>query len=314
MKSHEDYDTMIQLFIDDELPEGEREEFLAHFKNCGDCQKILEEAKAFSETVRRARPQVQAPAALRARVLNQMDRRTHNKAGLTALTQIQAAVRLYWRPLSMAAMLCIVVGGGLSISHFRRVSLANDFIRSAVANHRKFEVETSLDITSSSPQEVSSWFAQRVSFPFRMPNAGIASDDRAKYKLMGGRLVDFGGQRAALVVFQMPNNRISLLVSSDKLAKAMGGKITQSSGLRFHARDMNELHIATWDNKGLTYALVSSVAMGSSGSCSTCHRSSATGVAKNKKPQDVVEHVLQASEKNPLQEIIPNSVGVSAGR
>ena len=65
MKNHEDFDTMIQLFIDDELSKGEREQFLAHFKDCGDCQKSLEEAKAFSEAVRRARPQVQASAAPR---------------------------------------------------------------------------------------------------------------------------------------------------------------------------------------------------------------------------------------------------------
>ncbi len=50
--------------------------------------------------------------------------------------------------------------------------------------------------------------------------------------------------------------------------------LTLSDGLCFHARDLDDLHVATWGNKGLTYALISSVAMGSSRSCSTCHRNS----------------------------------------
>jgi anti-sigma factor RsiW len=122
---------------------------------------------------------------------------------------------------------------------------------------------------------VAAWFAQRVSFPFRIPNEGIASDDRAKYTLAGGRLVDFGGERAALLVFRLPHDRISLLVSSDRLAKATGGRIVRSGALSFHAKELSDLHVATWDNKGLTYALVSNVTVGDSHTCSACHRDSA---------------------------------------
>jgi hypothetical protein len=38
---------------------------------------------------------------------------------------------------------------------------------------------------------------------------------------------------------------------------------------------LGDLHVATWDNKGLTYALVSKVSMGNSQACSSCHRDSA---------------------------------------
>jgi hypothetical protein len=135
-----------------------------------------------------------------------------------------------------------------------------------------------------------------------MPNAGIAADDRAKYTLAGGRLVKFGGEPAALVEFRMPNNRISLLVSSDKLASATGGKVTRSDGLSFHAEDVGEFHVATWDNKGLTYALISSIAMASSGSCSSCHRDSPAATAAMKSSHDTF---LRAQ---PLPEISANQV------
>lgn len=143
-------------------------------------------------------------------------------------------------------------------------------------------------------------FTQRVSFPFRMPNAGIAADDRTKSTLAGGRLVDFGGEPAALLEFRMVNNRISLLVFSDKLAAASGGRITHSDGLSFHAKDLGELHVATWDNKGLTYALISSVTIGSSHSCSACHKDSPTATAI---PRSSLDALLLAT---PLPEITAN--------
>lgn len=172
------------------------------------------------------------------------------------------------------------------MSHLRRELRAGNFVDAAIAEHCGSGYGRPLDVQSSSPDVVAAWFAQRVSFPFRMPNAGIAADDRAKYTLAGGRLVKFGEEPAALLEFRMPNNRISLLVSSDKLAAATGGKVTRSAGLRFHARDLGELHVATWDNKGLTYALISSVAMGSNRPCSTCHRDSPAATATLKRSHE----------------------------
>lgn len=82
--------------------------------------------------------------------------------------------------------------------------------------------------------------------PFRLANDGIAADDRAQYTLIGGRLVTFGGQPAALVEFRTPSNRVSMLISSDKLATATGGTVTRSTGLKLHASNMGGLHVATW--------------------------------------------------------------------
>jgi anti-sigma factor RsiW len=278
MKNHDDYSVMIQLLIDDELKGQEREDLICHLKDCASCQEEVEEAKAFSKRVRDARPQVEAPPALRAKILSRMSNPT-SQATSSPLVQKRSAVRTHWRPLAAAAMFLVAVAGVLSISYLRREARAGNFVDAAVAEHRRAGDGRPLDVQSSSPDVVAAWFAQRVSFPFRMPNAGIAADDRAKYTLAGGRLVKFGGEPAALLEFRMPNNRISLLVSSDKLAAATGGKATRSDGLNFHAKDLGKLHVATWDNKGLTYALISSVAMGSTRSCSTCHRDSPASTA-----------------------------------
>jgi anti-sigma factor RsiW len=301
MKNHDDYNVLIQLFIDDELKGQEREDLISHLKDCASCQEELEEAKAFSARVRGARPQVETPPALREKILSLMSDPT-NQAISNPLIKIRFVVRPPWRSLAAAAMLLIAVAGVLSISYLRREVRAGSFVDAAVAEHRGAGDGRQLDVQSSSPDVVAAWFAQRVSFPFRMPNAGMAADDRAKYTLAGGRLVKFGGEPAALLEFRMPNNRISLLVTSDKLAAVTGGKVTRSAGLSFHAKDLGELHVATWDNKGLTYALISSVAMGSNRSCSTCHRDSPAATATLKRSHERFWHA------QPLAELSTNQV------
>ncbi|WP_035351898.1 anti-sigma factor family protein [Edaphobacter aggregans] len=290
IKNHDDYGVMIQLLIDDELTGHEREDLISHINDCASCQEELEEAQAFSARVRSARPQVEAPAALREKILSNINNSTNR------------SVRAYWRPLAAAAMFLVTVGVVLSLSYLRRESRAMSFVEAAIAEHRISSNDRSLDVESSSPEVVATWFAQRVSFPFRMPNEGIAADDRAKYTLAGGRLVTFSGQPAALVEFRMQNNRITLLVTSDKLVTATGGKITSSGGLRFHASDRGELHVATWNNKGLTYALISAVAMGSSRSCSFCHRDSPAATTTMKSPHDTFLY------PQPMPEISANQV------
>jgi anti-sigma factor RsiW len=301
MNNHDDYSVMIQLMIDDELTGQEREDLVSHLNDCASCQEELQEAKALSAIVRGARPQVEAPAALREKILSHMSDPT-NRSTSDPLVQKRSALRAYWRPLAAAAMFLVAIGVVLSLSYLRRESRAMSFVEAAIAEHRISGNGRSLEVESSSPEVVAAWFAQRVSFPFRMPNAGIAADDRAKYTLAGGRLVKFGGEPAALVEFRMPNNRISLLVSSDKLASATGGKVTRSDGLSFHAEDVGEFHVATWDNKGLSYALISSIAMASSRSCSSCHRDSPAATAALKSSHDTF---LRAQ---PLPEISANQV------
>jgi anti-sigma factor RsiW len=282
MKTHDENLTMIQLLVDNELSDREREDLLDHLQECVVCHQEFEDTKACSDRVRQARPRIVASDALRQRVLKELNTPANNVvsmagAAATASTAVRRLSSLFhWKPLAVAAaILCIAVGGALSIPVLQRASRANRFIDAAVADYHSSADDSLLDVRSSSPQVVAAWFARRVSFPFRIPNEGVASDDRAKYTLAGGRLVDFGGERAALLVFRLPHDRISLLVSSDRLAKATGGRIVRSGELRFHAKELSDLQVVTWDTKGLTYALVSKVSMGNRQACSSCHRDSA---------------------------------------
>jgi anti-sigma factor RsiW len=271
-----DHSSQIQLYLDNELTGSDAEEFLAHLDPCESCRREMEEAESFSRRLKQARPFAVASAALRERI----EKLVATQAALEPEMPVQQSKVLVMSSrkktirysLAFAAMLLLVVGGRLLVSRVRVESNANSFVATAMDSHRALsDAALKLDVQSESPSVVSAWFSQRVSFPFRMPNAGIAADDLAKYKLCGGRLVTFGGERAALLVFRVSQNPVTVLITPDRHARAIGGNVTYSGGIKFHALDRDRMHVVTWENKNLTYALTSNITGSTARACSSCH-------------------------------------------
>jgi len=267
----------IELYLDGELIEDEKPGFLSHLDTCSDCKKAFEEAKELSTLIRSTRPSISAPESLRQNVLRMM----HEQPGLTNVEpfpQPKAVTgkaiigkRTTWI-LVAAAAICCAIGSILALAHLRSRSGAEDMIRLALLAHQGIEQHTlPLDVTSDSPQTVSAWFSNRVPFQFRMANSGIAADSQAKYKLTGGRLMTVRGERAALLSFKLPDQIVSMLVASNRIASAMGGKTFDSDGVTFHSRNRGQFHIVSWNNQGLTYVMISRMSMGDTRNCLKCH-------------------------------------------
>lgn len=271
-----DYRSQIQLYLDNELTSSDAEEFLAHLEHCECCQREMQETEAFFRRLRQARPFAFAPTALHERIARLAKTQAVlepeiviHESKVQVVTFRKKAMRY---SLALAAMLFLVVGSLITASRLRVESNADRFVATAIDTHRALsDAALQLDVQSESPNVVSAWFSQRVSFPFRMPNAGIAADDLAKYKLRGGRLVTFGGEPAALLVFQLSKEVVSVLIAPDRHARAIGGRVTYSDGIKFHALDRDRMHVVTWENKNLTYALTSNITGSAARPCSTCH-------------------------------------------
>jgi anti-sigma factor RsiW len=256
-----DRSSQIQLYLDNELTGSDLEEFLAHLEYCASCQNVMEEAETFSRRLAQARPFAVAPASLRERIANLAATQAAlnpemplHESKVLVMSSRKKTIRY---TLALAAMFFLVVGGLLLVPRLRVESNANSFVATAIDSNRALsDAALQLDVQSESPSVVSAWFSQRVSFPFRMPDAGIAANDLAKYKLRGGRLVTFGGERAAVLVFQLSQNLVTVLIAPDRHARAVGGNVTYSDGIKFHALDRDRMHVVTWENKNLTYAML----------------------------------------------------------
>ena len=300
-----DRSSQIQLYLDNELIGCDREDLLAHMEYCPSCRSQMKEAQAFSRRLAQARPFAVAPASLHERIANLAATQAAVKPEIPLLQSnvlvMSSHKKTLQYALALAAMLFLVVGGLLLVPRLRVESNANSFVATAIDSHRALsDAALQLDVRSESPSVVSAWFSQRVSFPFRMPDAGIASNDLAKYKLRGGRLVTFGGDRAALLVFQLSQNLVTVLIAPDRHAHAIGGNVSYSDGIKFHALDRDQMHVVTWENKNLTYALTSNILGSSAHACSACHEGASSEVTSSR--SQPIHWILEARSSLDLQQ------------
>jgi anti-sigma factor RsiW len=262
--------TRIQLYVDGELTLEERDDFLAHVEHCLTCSVALEEAKAQSAYIRGARYSVSAPDSLRNAVTLKLQDAARAGSGPRIVQRNSSRMRV-WSWAAVAAMLLVVAGGVLAFNQHRQKK-NNPMIQTAVLAHQQLErSETPLDISSDSAEVVSSWFANKMSFPFQMANSGIATEDKAKYKLNGGRLLTIGSERVALLSFTQSHNIVSMLVGPDRLLKASGGTTVESDGIVLHSQRRQSFHVVTWNTRGLSYVLTYRSPVDSKGNCSKCH-------------------------------------------
>jgi anti-sigma factor RsiW len=268
-------------YLDGELSRQELESFRAHLQVCLNCRMRLEQERELSGVLRRSRPLYRAPEELRRHVFEilrqQPAARGAPGVGERLLRTVQRPFQnrwphlpgwSMWVPTLVAVSLCLIVAP----SAVQRVHAAN-YVETAVAAHRSY-LEGSLpsEIQSDSPTLVSAWFADKVPFDFRLPADRGGSP---LYRLTGARLVSYRGHNAALVIYETQREKISLVVASNEYAAIAGGDEVRSGNLVFHYFSREKFKVITWDNHGLSYALVSSLSASARESCLVCHQSMA---------------------------------------
>jgi len=112
----------------------------------------------------------------------------------------------------------------------------------------------------------------KVPFAFRLP---AAQGSNPLYRLAGARQLNYRGQHAALVIYETPREKISLLAASNTCAAIAGGDEVRAGNLVFHYFGREHFKVITWSNHGLSYALVSSISASARESCLVCHQNMA---------------------------------------
>jgi anti-sigma factor RsiW len=286
MSACDDYRSMVPLFMDDELRGYELQDFQRHIGECAECKRVLAQEQALSHLLHRNRPLYHAPEVLRASVSRILSSEAH--AGLRVPDRLRRRVlRMLTSPLRNTVRPAfrwkqMVAFGLLTALIFffipptvQRVR-ANAFVETAAATHRSYlEGNLPMELRTSSPADVTAWFAGKVPFHFQLPESQQTASGQQIYWLVGSRLVNFEGTYAALTTYETRQQKVSLLVVSDRSARAEGGEEVQSGRLTFHDHTVGGLNVITWSNHGLTYALVSSLPRSARQSCLVCHQNMA---------------------------------------
>jgi len=282
MNRCDEHHTGILLYLDNALTGQKLEDFRAHLADCSDCRERLVEERALSSLLRQTRPLHLAPETLRARIaaaaaeqvaaVSRASVRNH-RTRLQYLTRWLLDVSLAFRWKRLAAMTLVSVLGLVIIPDAVQRVRATDYVEAATQLHQShLNGVLPLQCRSHSPEVVTAWFAGKTPFHFQLPASQSVPNSKPVYWLTGARLVSYKGSPAALVAYETPTEKISLLIASSKSAVVAGGEEVHSGGLTFHYRSGANLQVITWTNHGLTYALVSSLTGSPQRSCLVCHQ------------------------------------------
>lgn len=273
-------------YLENDLKGHELEDFRSHVQSCADCQASLEGEKALLQTLRRTRPLYPAPAGLHDRVAaavienaadrvqGRIDQKPHRIFGerlARALERLSS-----WRilaPATVVTALCLAL-----VPDIVRNVQAASYVETAVETHRSYlDGRLPSGLQTTSPEAVTSWFAGKVPFDFRVPTPESVLENNPAYQLTGAALVNYKAKPAALVTYKTQNDKISLLAVSSASAVIAGGNEVHFGSLTFHYQNESGFRVITWTNHGLSYALVSSVSGPARASCLVCHQNMADG-------------------------------------
>ena len=287
MNPCDEYLAQTLRYLENNLKGHELADFRSHVESCPHCQARLEGEMALSQILRRTRPLYSAPAGLHDRVAaaviqhaatDRVQGRIEHGPHRIFRVRLSAALdRLpSWRILAPAA---VVIALFLAfVPNIERNVQAASYVETAVETHRNYlggRLPSGLQTTS--PEAVTSWFAGKVPFDFRVPVAESTPAKNPAYRLTGAVVATYRGKPAALVTYETQNDKISLLAVSSGSAVVAGGNEVHFGNLTFHYHNESGFRVITWTNHGLSYALVSSVSGPAQASCLVCHQNMADG-------------------------------------
>lgn len=262
MSNCEDIRGRLTLYLDDELQGTERATIEAHLAECELCAAIFSRELDFLKTVRESGQLYAAPPELRAKVQQILRPQRRSRFGW----MVAAAAVL------LVLLLPVIVWRVVKKTDKPERGPAGSFALLAAETHlRHVRGQLPLEVESQSPQDISSWFVNKVNFSVKLPNYQESSGQEKLYMLEGARLVGFQDDYAAYVAYQMKDRPISLVVTSASAAEPTGGEVIAARGLKFHYNAIDGLKVLTWSDRGLTYALVSDLEERGQQSCIVCH-------------------------------------------
>lgn len=204
-----------------------------HIKECPKCRVFFEQELAFSSLLKEKVIKDKAPSELRQQLLKPAHIRRRR-------------LKLMHKLIFIAASLMLFFGGYLLKLHSDTESL----IEKIVNDHIGFLSYSGLQISSSDPEEIRAWFKGRIDFGLVLPDISA--------ELRGARLCLLNNKRLALIFYECSGSQLSLFMTT-KLnpERLLWGKEVMIKGKKVHVVERKGYNLLLWQERGLTYALVS---------------------------------------------------------
>lgn len=219
----------------------------AHLSHCDDCQEFLAAEERMKNLVQTHAPRESASATLREQVLVSIAQERERSA-----KAVRGSGRLHrkWVALAFLSFVLIVTLAGGFWLKGKRTPIITQPIASVLIEDHAHSLPVVTEVASSDNGVVQSWFQGRVGFSFRLPPLNDSG-------LVGGRLCNLQGRRAALVIYQQPQSRVSLFILDGRDVEWPESNLIALDGKRCLVEAQQGYNAVLWKERGLLYGLVS---------------------------------------------------------
>jgi anti-sigma factor RsiW len=229
----------VQAHFDREVDAVSAADIERHLEHCIECQALYQKLEQLRVGMRRELPEVETPAALRARVMRSLDR--EDAAAATRPRHLSDALwrlRTFW---AGAAAGLAAASMAAALAFFLLVPRTMPIADELVGDHVTSLLSSRLvDVISTDQHTVKPWFAGHTDV------SPVVADFKTQgYELIGGRVAYLEHQRAAVVVYRHGRHMINVF-SWAATQRPIAGEKTR-----------NGYHLVFWKAGDLQYCAVS---------------------------------------------------------
>ncbi|HKZ78841.1 MAG TPA: hypothetical protein VJ124_11100 [Pyrinomonadaceae bacterium] len=218
----------------------------AHLESCAACREFFAAEERLKALLKSRAPREAASVALREKVLSRIAEE-HRPAGASRLRRIISSRRVAW---ALGALLMIAVLAGVSWLRSLRSDGASQRLTSVLVDDHARYLSGETEVTSTDPEIVQAWFRSKVDFSFRLPKEGGLT-------LNGGRLCYLQGQRAALLLYGPPAQRVSLFILDGSEIDLPQERLVKLDERPCLVESKKGYNVVMWKQRGLLYGMVS---------------------------------------------------------
>jgi anti-sigma factor RsiW len=236
MMDHNEIQQLLPAYVDQELGIVDALAVERHLRTCDACRREIEEQRSVSDRVHAGEAYVDAPAALRTRILASLPGSRPSRAGRTSW-------QAWWPRAAAALAVLLALGWGASV--YRAPSARQGLTEELVASHvRSLQVDHLADVASSDQHTVKPWFLGKLDFAPPVIDMG-----QLGFPLVGGRLDYVGGRNVAVLVYRRNRHPINLYIWPGA-GTPSASQVAQWQGY----------HLVRWSDGNMNYAAVSDLA------------------------------------------------------
>lgn len=219
----------------------------AHLSHCPDCREFLAAEERMKNLVQTYAPRESISATLREQILSRIAQERERSAKAA-----RGSGRLHrkWMALALLSFVLIVALAGGFWLKGRNARVLTPPIASVLIEDHAHSLAIVTEVASADSNVVQAWFQGKVDFSFRLPPLNDSG-------LVGGRLCNLQGRRAALVIYQQPQSRVSLFVLDARDVELPANKLIALDGKQCLVDAQKGYNAVLWKERGLLYGLVS---------------------------------------------------------